>query len=148
MYFRPGIWKYYCHIWNQCRRISLFRGRKKIPQFGTKNALFGYFWNHHFWNFPITKFCVRTKMLKFGTKNALFEYFWVGILKIYCHIWNLLPLLLLPQLIQWTFNYCHNILRIFDVWPNFPFTRSETKRDTYELPHELLSNLRLRILGN
>ena len=26
-------------------------------------------------------------------------------------------------------NYGHNILRIFDVLPNFPFTTSETKRD-------------------
>ena len=26
-------------------------------------------------------------------------------------------------------NYSHNILRLFDVRPNFPFTTSETKRD-------------------
>ena len=31
----------------------------------------------------------------------------------------------------WTYNYNHrhNILRLFDVLPNFPFTTSETKRD-------------------
>ena len=26
-------------------------------------------------------------------------------------------------------NHFHNILRLFDVLPNFPFTTSETKRD-------------------
>ena len=40
-------------------------------------------------------------------------------------------------------NHGHNILRNFDVWPNFPFTASEksviisNKHDIYELPHEL-----------
>ena len=28
-----------------------------------------------------------------------------------------------------TFNHFHNILRLFDVLPNFPFTTSETMRD-------------------
>ena len=27
------------------------------------------------------------------------------------------------------YNHFHNILRLFDVLPNFPFTTSETKRD-------------------
>ena len=27
------------------------------------------------------------------------------------------------------YNYDHNILRVFDVLPNFPFTTSETKPD-------------------
>ena len=51
-------------------------------------------------------------------------------------------------------NHGHNIFRIFDVLPNFPFTTSETKRvisnkhGTYELPHELPNDLRLRILKN
>ena len=50
------------------------------------------------------------------------------------------------------YNHFPNILRLFDVLPNFPFTTSETmkrcaiityKHSIYELPH-----LRLRILGN
>ena len=55
-----------------------------------------------------------------------------------------------------TYNQFHNILRIFDVLPNFPFSTSESharlrisyKRGTYELPHELPNDIRLRILGN
>ena len=45
------------------------------------------------------------------------------------------------------------VIIIFDVLTNFVFTTSETERDysnkhsTYELPHESLNNLRLRILG-
>ena len=44
----------------------------------------------------------------------------------------------------------HNILRLFDVLPNFPFTTSETMREhgIYELPHELSNDVRLRTLGN
>ena len=44
----------------------------------------------------------------------------------------------------------HNILRLFDVSPNFPFTTSEAMREhgIYELPHELLNNVRLGTLGN
>ena len=48
----------------------------------------------------------------------------------------------------------HNILRLFDILPNFPFTTSERiliisiKYGIHELPHELLNALRLRILGN
>ena len=49
-----------------------------------------------------------------------------------------------------TCNHFHNILRLFDVLPNFPFTKSEMKRafsnkhGIYELPNDL----RLKILGN
>ena len=52
------------------------------------------------------------------------------------------------------YNHFHNILRLFDALPNFPFTTSEMMRiiiynhGIYELPHELPSNLKLRILGN
>ena len=52
------------------------------------------------------------------------------------------------------YNHFENILRLFDVLPNFPFTTSETiailiyKHGIYELPHELLNDLRLSILGN
>ena len=52
------------------------------------------------------------------------------------------------------YNYFHNILRLFDVLTNFPFTKSETMCDYYskhgicELPYELPNKLKLRILGN
>ena len=73
---------------NHHPRICLnekFREKNKMLQFGTKNALFGYFYagifeNYcHIWNkylriCLIPKFCEETKMLKFGTKNV--EYFW------------------------------------------------------------------------
>ena len=38
-----------------------------------------------------------------------------------------------PNLRKWqkTYNYFHNILRLFDVLTNFPFTTSETMRDYY-----------------
>ena len=53
-----------------------------------------------------------------------------------------------------TNNHFHNILRLFDVLPNVPFTTSETmsmvnmayKHGKYELPDELPNDL--RILGN
>ena len=40
-----------------------------------------------------------------------------------------------------SYNHFHNILRLFDVLPNFPFTY---KHSIYELPNDL----RLRRLGN
>ena len=69
-----------------------------MPNFGTKNALFGYFWTGilknfcgYFWtgilkNFChlliqqpriclIAKFCAKTKILIVGTKNASFGCF-------------------------------------------------------------------------
>ena len=46
------------------------------------------------------------------------------------------------------YDQFHNILRLFDVLPIFPFSTSETiatyKHGIYELPNDL----RLRILGN
>ena len=55
-----------------------------------------------------------------------------------------------------SYNQFHNILRLFDVLPNFPFSTSETmcdythKHGIYELSQELPNDLRLRIrkLGN
>ena len=47
-----------------------------------------------------------------------------------------------------TYNHFHNILRLFDVLSNFPFTSSETvdslkhKHGTQELPHELPKDFR------
>ena len=59
----------------------------KIPKFGSKNALFGYFWAkilkncYHIWNQHlriclVAAFYKKTKIPKFGTKNAVFGYFW------------------------------------------------------------------------
>ena len=80
-----------------------------MPYFGTKNALFGYFWprmpylsifrqefwkhycqiwNQHPWICLISKYREIIKMLKLRTKSALFGYFQARILKIFCHIWN------------------------------------------------------------
>ena len=89
----------YCHIWNQHPRICLslkFCEETEMPKFGTKNALFGYFWakyfknDCHIWNehlFWIVKFCEETKEPKFGTKNALFRLELKTTTK-YCHIWK------------------------------------------------------------
>ena len=93
----------------------------KMPKFGTKNAIFGYFWprmpyltifgqdfyknycqiwNQHPWICLIAKYREIMKMPKFGTKSALFGYFWARILKNYCHIWDQHP-----QICQkWVFN--------------------------------------------
>ena len=59
-YFWAEIWNCYCHNWNKCPQVCLiatFGARIKMPKFGTKNALFGYFsygWNLknycHIWN--------------------------------------------------------------------------------------------------
>ena len=84
----------------------------KISKFGTKNAVFGYFWpkmfyldifqlefennycyilNQHPLICLIAKFYEKVKIPKFGTKNVLFEYFWAMIYKNYCHTWNQHP---------------------------------------------------------
>ena len=65
--------------------IALFRAKIKMPKFGTKNALLGYFWTEifenkycHIWNYlPIfleAKLCAKIKFLKSRTKNALFGF--------------------------------------------------------------------------
>ena len=36
-----------------------------------------------------------------------------------------------PWYIKGTYNHFHNILRLFNVLTNFPFTTSETMRDYY-----------------
>ena len=62
-------------------------------------------------------------------------------------------LLLLLSSIYCCFHF-HNVLRLFDVLPNFPYTQVKRcaiviyKHSIYELPHELPKDLRLRILGN
>ena len=90
-----GIWKRYCHIWNQhpwtCL-IAKFREIMKMLKFGTKNAVFAYFWakilkiccniwNQHPQIWLNKKFHEKTKNPKLATKNPLFEYFWAGIWK-------------------------------------------------------------------
>ena len=45
--FSAGISNEYCHIWNQhpqIRLIAKIRKKMKMTKFGTKKALFGYFW--------------------------------------------------------------------------------------------------------
>ena len=81
--------KNYCHISNQhpqiCQ-IAKFCEETKLPKFGTKNALFRYFWdrilkncchilNQHPQICLLVKSWEKTKMPKFGTKNALFGFF-------------------------------------------------------------------------
>ena len=52
------------------------------------------------------------------------------------------------------YNNFHNIFRLFDDLPSFPFTASEAMRDIiykhviHGLPHEFPNDLGLRILGN
>ena len=101
--------KKYYYIWNPHPRIFLianFREKVKMPKFGTKNAIFGYFgarihtWYQHPQNCLIANFCYGTEMPKFGTKNAFFVDFWVIILKNYCHIWNQHPRICQ----KWVFN--------------------------------------------
>ena len=103
-YFWAGIWKNYCHIWNQHPRICLmtkFRKKnQKCLNLGPKMPYLGIFGLEsekkycHIWNqqrpriFLMAKFCKKIKMPKFGTKNALFRYFWTRIWESHCHIWN------------------------------------------------------------
>ena len=79
-----------------------FRGKLKRPKFGTKNALFGYFWDRNFkiilsylkWapsDLTNSKISWNNENTKFGTKNALYEYFGARIFKNYCQIWNQHP---------------------------------------------------------
>ena len=75
---------------------------------------------------------------------------------------NLSPSLLLSKqtfnfdFVSGIYNQFHNVLRLFDVLPNFPFTTSGTmsvityKHGIYMLDHELPNELELRlmIIGN
>ena len=87
--FGVELKKNLCEIWNHHPWICLiakYREIMKIPKFGTKSALFGYFlartlknychnWNQHLRISVIVKFCEETKMLKFRNKNALLGIF-------------------------------------------------------------------------
>ena len=73
-----------------------------MTKFGTKSALFAYFWARilrnycHNWNqhlqiSVIAKFCKQTKMPKFGTKMPYLGIFWEELKKNYRQIWNQPP---------------------------------------------------------
>ena len=98
----------------------------------------------------LAKFPEKTKMPRFGTKNAWFGHFGAGICKQYCHSWNQHPQICLTATFYQkkqkclnlgqkaalfvyflSYNQFHNILRFFDVLPNFPFTTIETMADYY-----------------
>ena len=84
----PGMLKNYYHICNQCPPICLiakFCATIRIPELGTKNALFGCFGQQ--FRKTIAIFATRAlefvllqslvqkiKILKFGTKNSRFAY--------------------------------------------------------------------------
>ena len=51
------------------------------------------------------------------------------------------------SVIRLYFNHFHNILRLFDVLPNFPFTTSETMRDYY-FKYGMCDSQDLPILAN
>ena len=97
-YFEDGIWKWYCHIWNQHPWIFLIPKYWEVinmPKFGTKSVFWArilknccHIWNQYVRIGAITKFYEETKKPKFGTRNALFGFFWARILKNYCHIQN------------------------------------------------------------
>ena len=90
------------HIWNPLLWISLIAKDCEImemPKFGTKTALYEYFWARILKrllsylkstpsNVPICKISRKKKIPKFRTKMEWFMYFWAGTLKEYCHIWN------------------------------------------------------------
>ena len=65
-----------CHISNQHPQICLFARfrEKKMPKFGTKGALFGYFWTRIFKNYcriykQYPRICLSAKFCR-KTKNA------------------------------------------------------------------------------
>ena len=67
-YFGAGIWKQYCHIWNQHPKICVtgkFREKTKLPKFRTKCLIW-----------------------VFLTKTTSCGYFWARIKNNYCEIWN------------------------------------------------------------
>ena len=96
----PGMLKNYYHICDQRPPICLigkFCATIRILKLGTKNALFGCFWQQFrkfivifatsALEFALLQSLVqKIKILKFGTKNARFPYFEAEIWKYYCHI--------------------------------------------------------------
>ena len=146
------------YIWNQCHRIRLivkFGGKIEIFHFGTKNIWFGYFlartlgWRLMY-SLKIYSLIIITPKdvekpeannglrsmglidLQSGTNSGAC----LGVTKLGFH-WQV-PLFKCNMLFctkdvvgiaNTICNHGHNILRLFDVWPNFPSTITETKRD-------------------
>ena len=75
-YFSARILKNYSYIWNQHPRIGLipkFREKMKMPIFGTKNALFGYFWTRILFEINTLEFVnyeFLTHIMNFGIGSA------------------------------------------------------------------------------
>ena len=91
--FCAGIWKYYCHTWNERPRISWiieFGAKMKIVKFGTKDTLFlGC-------NLKNVLSCLRLTPSNFSkSKIKIFKYrIWLFLawdFRIYCHISNQHP---------------------------------------------------------
>ena len=81
----------------------------------------------------VTNFSLRKKTLTIAVKNYA---------KSYIKVFGSCPFLIDPfqifclglqftEIHQFTYNQFHNILRLFDVLPNFPFTTSETMGDCF-----------------
>ena len=76
-YFSARILKNYCHIWNQHLRISViakFCKETRMPTFGIKNILFGYFFDPKclIWVFLPKNF--RKTIFIFEISNLKFVY--------------------------------------------------------------------------
>ena len=139
VFLGKNVLKNYCHIWNQCPQICLFEkfhAKTKMPKFGTKNTLFGYFWAgiwkryYHIWNQHSRRICLIAKYReimktpKIGIKSALFGYFWARILKNYCHIWNQhLRISLIAKFFEETkmFKIGTNSALFWYFWPKVPY---------------------------
>ena len=72
---------------------------------------------------PGTTFHLKLTILNFWSKFTQKGYFWsktdqVNMAIEFC-------------IFELTYNHFHNILRLFNVLPNFPFTTSETMDDYY-----------------
>ena len=99
----------YCNVLLHICLIAMFYCNLSYCIFGTKYALFQYFWNKilknccHIWNQHLhicltAKFYEKTKIPKLATTNALFGYFWskmhylgnfeIEVEKKHCHIRN------------------------------------------------------------
>ena len=99
--FCNGIWKEYCHIWNQYPWTRNFAEKQKFPNYGLnmtkywlflrKKVLFGYFcakikkksycniWNHNPQISLLAKCCEEKKIPEFGNKSSCLWHFWACI---------------------------------------------------------------------
>ena len=125
-----------CHIWNHHSQICLnakFREKMTMPKFGTKNALFGYFWTRifknycHIWNqhLEFVKHESLTHTINFGIgsafskglRSAFSEGLGPGPLYKACHL--CVVLLFIATILGW-FLYCSIDLAIgSSIWPIF-----------------------------